>query len=303
MHDPIPRRSALVKMTAGVSALALTGVLPRPAFAAEQTAPKLKGNIHHSVCKWCYKMSLDDLCRVAKELGLGSVELLGNDAVPILKKYDLHCAMCGGVSVGPEKIGTLENAWNRPENHDALVEAYTKRIDEVAAAGFENVICFSGNRKGLSDEQGIANMVTGLRRIMSHAEGKKVTVCLEMLNSRVPVHMKGHPDYFCDRIEIAAEVCRGVASERMKILFDIYHVQIMEGDVITRIKQFAPLIAHYHTAGNPGRNEIDDTQEIHYPGIMRAIVGTGYKGHVGHEFIPTRDEVSALREGVAACDV
>jgi hydroxypyruvate isomerase len=303
MSESIPRRSALAKITGGATAFAAASLLPRISSAGETSVPKLKGNINHSVCKWCYKMSLEDLCKAATAAGLHSVELLTAEAYPTLKKYDLHCAMSSGVSVGPEKIGTLQNAWNRAENHDALVEAYTKRIDEVADAGFTNVICFSGNRRGVSDEEGIANMAAGLKRIMSHAEKRKVTVCLEMLNSRVNIFMKGHPDYFCDKIEMAADVCRRVGSERMKILFDIYHVQIMQGDVITRIKEFAPLIAHYHTAGNPGRNEIDDTQELHYPGIMRAIVETGYKGHVGHEFIPTRDEVASLRQGIEACDV
>lgn len=188
-------------------------------------------------------------------------------------------------------------------SHPECLEILRRRIDDSAVAGFPNVITFSGYRRGLSDERGLRNMVDGLKQIVPYAEKKKVTLCLEMLNSRVNIEMKGHPDYFCDRIEMAVEVCRRISSERMKILFDIYHVQIMEGDLITRIRQYHPYIAHYHTAGVPGRGELDSTQEIHYPAVMQAIIETGYQGYVGQEFIPTRDKVVALNEAVKLCDV
>src|SRR5438034_685529 len=178
-----------------------------------------------------------------------------------------------------------------------------KRIDDSADAGFPNVITFSGFRRGISDDEGMKNMVEGLKQIAGHAEKKKVTVCLEMLNSRVNLEMKGHPDYFCDKIEMAVEVCKQISSERMKVLFDIYHVQIMEGDLITRIKELHPHIGHYHTAGVPGRGELDDSQEINYPAVMKAITDTGYKAYVGQEFIPTRDKIASLNEAVKLCDV
>jgi hydroxypyruvate isomerase len=189
------------------------------------------------------------------------------------------------------------------EEHAECLKVLTERIDATAAAGFSSVITFSGFRRGLSDEVGMKNMVDGLKKIAGHAERKKVTLCLEMLNSRVATEMKGHPDYFCDDMDRSVEICKQVGSERVKVLFDIYHVQIMHGDVITRIRQYKDWIGHYHTAGVPGRNEIDDTQEINYAPIMKAIVETGYRGFVGQEFIPLRDKVTSLAEAVRICDV
>jgi hydroxypyruvate isomerase len=177
------------------------------------------------------------------------------------------------------------------------------RIDQSAAAGFEKVITFSGFRNGQSTEDATKNMVEGLKKIVGYAEKKNVTLCLEMLNSRVHIDMKGHPDYFCDNIDDAVDICKQISSERMKVLFDIYHVQIMHGDVISHIRQHHPWIAHYHTAGVPGRNEIDDTQEINYAPIMKAILETGYKGFVGQEFVPLKDKVASLSEAVKICDV
>ena len=178
-----------------------------------------------------------------------------------------------------------------------------QRIEQCAAHGVPAVITFSGFRKGLSDEQGFKNMVAGLKKIAPLAEQKKVTVVLEMLNSKVNVEMKGHPDYFCDNMDVSIDILKAVGSERVKVLFDIYHVQIMHGDVIARLRKYAPWIAHYHTAGNPGRNEIDATQEINYPPIMRAIAETKYTSYVGQEFIPVRDTVKSINEAVKLCDV
>jgi len=226
---------------------------------------------------------------------LKSVGLVAPEHWPMLKKLGLVCAM------------TPSHGFNKgfahKEEHVECLELLRRSIDRSAEAGFPNVITFSGFRRGISDEDGLRNMVEGLKQIVSHAEEKKVTLCLEMLNSRVNVEMKGHPDYFCDKIEMAVEVCRLVGSERMKVLFDIYHVQIMEGDLIKRIREFHPHIAHYHTAGVPGRGELDDTQEINYAAVMKVIAETGYTGHVGQEFIPTRNPVKSLSEAVKVCDV
>jgi hydroxypyruvate isomerase len=179
-----------------------------------------------------------------------------------------------------------------------------ERIEVCAAAGVERIITFSGFRRGLGDDEGSKNMVAGLKEIVGLAEEKKVTLCLEMLNSRVAVPMKGHPDYFCDSLERTVEICRQVGSERCKVLFDLYHVQIMHGDVITRLRAHKDYIAHIHTAGVPGRHEIDETQELNYPALMKALLEIGYTGFVGQEYIPTwPDKVAALADGVRRCDV
>jgi hydroxypyruvate isomerase len=228
-------------------------------------------------------------------MGIKSVELVPPENWPMLKKLGVICAMTPSHG--------FAKGFAHKEEHAECLDTLRKRIDDSAEAGFPSVITFSGFRRGISDEEGMKNMVDGLKQIVGHAEKKKVNLCLEMLNSRVNIEMKGHPDYFCDKIETAVEVCKRVGSERMKILFDIYHVQIMEGDLITRIKECAPFIGHYHTAGVPGRGELDNTQEINYTAVMNAIVETGYKGYVGQEFIPTRDKVASLNEAVKLCDV
>jgi len=266
--------------------------------AADAAVPAVKGRVNHSVCKWCYpKISLDDLCAAGKEFGLRSVELLNPPDFATLKKHNLTCAMVSNPVI--DGLGGIERAWNRVEHHDKLVSAYEKRIQEVADAGFTNLICFSGNRAGLDDQKGIENCALGLKRIMAAAEQAKVTIVMELLNSRV-----NHKDYQCDHTEWGVELCKAIGSERFKLLYDIYHMQIMEGDLIVRIKKFHPYIAHYHTGGVPGRNEIDETQEINYPAVMKAIVDTGFKGHVAQEFIPKReDNIASLKQGVQICDV
>ena len=269
-------------------------------LAADAATPGMKGRVNHSVCKWCYeKIPLEDLCKAGKEFGLRSVELLNPPDFTTLKKHDLVCAMVSNPVVGPERLGRIEKAWNRVEHHDRLVTAYEQRIKEVADAGFTNLICFSGNREGLDDQKGIENCALGLKRIMAAAEKAKVTIVMELLNSRV-----NHRDYQCDHTEWGVELSKAIGSERFKLLYDIYHMQIMEGDLIVRIKKFSQYIAHYHTGGVPGRNEIDDTQEINYPAVMKAIVETGYKGFVAQEFIPKReDKIASLKQGVQICDV
>jgi hydroxypyruvate isomerase len=261
-----------------------------------------KGRINQSVVQWCFKpMALEELARQAAGLGMKSVELVPPSDWHVIKKYGLTCAIASSHG--------FVKGWNHKENWDFCTESITKAVNAAADFGCPSVITFSGMRGNLpagpeGDEIGKKNFVEGIKRVLPLAEQKKVTLALEMLNSRVDIEMKGHPGYQCDTIEWAIDVCNRVGSDRLKILFDIYHVQIMQGDVIVRLKKYKDYIAHYHTAGNPGRNEIDDTQEIHYPGIMRAIAETGYKGFVGQEFIPTwNDPVAALRHAARVCDV
>ncbi len=290
-------RRDLLRGAVGGAALA---ALPAAVHAAEEkpvTAEKVvtKGRINHSVCAWCYKMPLEQLAANAAAMGLKSVELIGPDQWPVIKKHGLVCAMTGSHGIA--------KGFNIKANHEECIAAVKKSVDACSEAGFPSVICFSDNRKGIPDDVGLETTVEGLKKVIGYAEQKKVNLCLEVLNSRVDMEMKGHPDYMCDHVEFAAEVCRQIASPRMTFLFDIYHIQIMQGDIITRIKKYHEYVGHYHTAGVPGRNEIDDTQELNYPAIMRAIAETKYTGYVGQEFIPTRDPMTSLREAVKRCDV
>lgn len=263
--------------------------------AAEKALPaQLKGRIRHSVCKWCYKdVPLETLCQEANRIGLQSIELLKVADFPMLQQYGLSCAIVDGVP------GGISKGLNRLENHDKIVAFMEETIPLTAKARFPNVICFSGNRDGMSEEQGIENCVIGLKRIVPLAEKYGVTVCMELLNSRL-----NHKDYMCDRTAWGAEMCKRVGSERVKLLYDIYHMQIMEGDLIQTIRDNHQYIGHYHTGGVPGRAEIDSSQEINYPAVMEAIVATGYKGFVAQEFVPKReDKIGSLNEAVRICDV
>lgn len=280
-----------------VASASLGAMLPVPMESFHFEPHRLAGNVNHSVCKWCYpNHSLEELAAAAGKLGLHSIELLEPADWPILAKHDLVCAMSNGYTA--EGYHPLTDGFNRVEHHEWLVPGYLQRIEEVANAGYPSVICFSGNRDGLDDEQGLENCVIGIQRIVAAAEKHKVTICMELLNSKV-----NHKDYQCDHTSWGVELCKRVGSERFKLLYDIYHMQIMEGDVIRTIRDNADYIAHYHTGGNPGRNEIDETQELNYPAIMKAIVETGYKGYVGQEFIPTRDPLTSLQEAIVLCDV
>lgn len=295
MNNDSSRRSAIKKMTAITTAAMLGNSLQARLSAAELAIDKqLKGRINHSVCRWCYKgISLEDLCKAAKNIGIASIELLHPDEWPVLKKYGLTCALPRAADMG------IEKGFNDPQYHDALVKGYEEVIPKVAASGFNQIICFSGNRNGLDDEQGIRNCVVGLKRLMPIAEKNKVTVVMELLNSKV-----NHKDYQCDHTAWGATLVDKIGSERFKLLYDIYHMQIMEGDVIATIKKYNNYISHYHTAGVPGRHEIDETQELYYPAIMKAILETGYKGYIAQEFIPKReDKIASLRQGVQICDV
>ncbi len=294
MKTTVTRRSALSTLVATGAVASTAASLGRRLFAAEAAAPAARGRINHSVCKWCYpKIALDDLCVAGKEFGLRSVELLETKDFPTLKKHGLHCAMVSGV---PGGIGA---GLNQLENHDRIVEFYERTAPLVAAAGFQNIICFSGNRKGMNEETGWKNCAIGLQRLMPICEKHKVVAVMELLNSRVD-----HADYMCDKSAWGVELCRRVGSGHFKLLYDIYHMQIMEGDLIATIRRDHQYFAHYHTGGVPGRNEIDETQEIHYPAVMKAIAETGFKGFVAQEFIPKReDKIASLRQGVRICDV
>ena len=291
MEHRISRRTVLRNVVAGGAVTAAASLSMTPAAA---TAASLKGRIKQSVCRWCYrKVPLEELCKAAKQMGLLSIELMGEADWPTLKKHGLTCAMANakGISIG--------KGFNRIENHDGLIEIYEDLIPKAAEAGLPNVICMSGNRAGLDDEEGLENCALGLKRLMSLAEGKKVNVVMELLNSKV-----NHKDYQCDHTAWGAELCRRVGSERMKLLYDIYHMQIMEGDIISTIEENIQYIAHFHTGGVPGRAEIDETQEIYYPAVMKAIANTDFDGYVGQEFIPKGPEpLESLRNAVQLCDV
>lgn len=295
MSQKTSRRTAIMKI-AGSAAVAAAGVsLTHRLEAAEAVLEgNLKGKVNHSVCRWCYSsIPLEDLCKAAKNIGLASIELTGPEEWPVLKKYGLTSAMPWGAGKG------ITEGFNNPALHDELVKSYTDIIPKVAAAGLNQIICFSGNRNGLDDEKGIENCAIGLKRLMPIAEKYKVTMSMELLNSKVD-----HHDYQCDHTAWGAALCEKIGSENFKLLYDIYHMQIMEGDVIATIRKFNKYISHYHTGGVPGRNEIDETQELNYPAIMKAIVETGFKGFVAQEFIPKReDKIASLKQGVTICDV
>ncbi|MBT8292469.1 MAG: TIM barrel protein [Eudoraea sp.] len=255
---------------------------------------KFKGNINHSVCRWCYsKIPMEDFLQNLNELGITAMDLTGPDDWPLMKKYGIHASMCWGAGFG------IEKGWNDPQLHEELVKDYLQMIPKVAEAGYTNLICFSGNRRGMDDSIGLKNCVDGLKQIIPIAEKHGVVIQMELLNSKVD-----HKDYMCDHVEWGVALCKELNSENFKLLYDIYHMQIMEGDIIRTIRDYHEYFGHYHTGGNPGRHEINETQELYYPAIMKAIVETGFKGHVAQEFIPSwEDKIAALKEGVTICDV
>src|SRR5579859_6505984 len=256
---PLPTRRNV--LTTALGATAASMLTPTPSPVGDDSDWKITtGRINQSVVRWCFdSIGVETLCRGAAAMGLKSVELIDPKYWPILKKHGLVCAISSSHG--------FVKGWNHLENHDYCAAVITKSIDATSEAGFPNVITFSGMRQGIDEAEGFKNTVDGLKKVIGYAEKKKVTLAFEVLNSRVNVTMKGHPDYQGDRLEWAVELCNRIGSERMKILFDIYHIQIMEGDVITRIRQYKDYIAHYHTAGVPGRYELDDQQEINYPPI------------------------------------
>jgi hydroxypyruvate isomerase len=281
------RRDAITRL-GGTMALGAASI----DVEAMRRAIRGSGRLKQSVCRWCYdKIPLDTLCKAATEIGLQSVELLDEGEWAVAKRHGLTCAVANGPS-------DISLGFNRPSEHDRLVRESERLLPLVAAAGLPNMIVFSGNRAGMSDGEGLQNCVQGLQRITPLAERLGVTVIMELLNSRVD-----HKDYMCDRTPWGAELVRRVGSPRFKLLYDIYHMQIMEGDVMRTIKDNWDAIGHFHTGGVPGRNEIDETQELAYPTITRAIADKGYTGFIGQEFIPRRDPLTSLAQGVKICDV
>jgi hydroxypyruvate isomerase len=295
MNSSQMSRRSLIRNTsvlaAGALAARLTGRAAGAVDLDKVETVATKGRIKQSVSQWCYgKWSLDELCQVSQKLGLKAIDLLGPNDFATVKKYGLVVSM---VNTHPLTDGLAEKKF-----HEACLAKLREAIDATSAAGFPNVISFPGNRRGIPDDVGIENSVEALKKIAGYAEKKNVTICLEYLNSKV-----NHKDYMFDKMAWGVEVCKRVGSDRVKILYDIYHAQIMEGDIIRTIRDYHQYIGHYHTGGNPGRNEIDDTQELYYPAIMRAIVESGFKGYVAHEFIPKRDPLESLTYAARICDV
>jgi len=278
-------RRTFVQAGAGLGAAVLS--------QASQVKPvQRKGKLKQSACRWCYtKVPIEDFAKESARLGLRSIDLAGPAEWPVLRKHDLIPTMISGGT-------TIPDGFNRKENHAGIEERFREAVRQAVEFGAPSLIVFSGNRKGMSDEEGLENCLVGLKRVMPMAEDKGLLVCMELLNSKV-----NHPDYMCDRTKWGVELTKRVGSPRFKLLYDIYHMQIMEGDVIRTMRENAQYIGHLHTGGNPGRNEIDDTQELNYRAIAKAAVEMGFDGYYAHEFIPKRDPLVSLAEAVELCDV
>jgi hydroxypyruvate isomerase len=293
------RRDAIKSLAAGSLAIASAPIFSSFNIPEDKNKKmKLKGNINHSVCQWTYNfISLEELCVEVKKIGIGAIDLIAPKDWPMLKKYGLYSSMCyiaGKVS--------LTDGWASKTFHPQLIKDYTETIPLVAAAGYKNLICFSGSRRGMDDETGLNNCVEGLKQIIGLAEKNGVIIQMELLNSKVD-----HKDYMCDKTPWGVELCKRLGSSNFKLLYDIYHMQIDEGDVIRTIRDHNQYIGHYHTAGVPGRHEINESQELYYPAIMDAIVKTGFKDYVAQEFIPTGktndEKIAALKDAIRRCDV
>ena len=295
-------RRQFLAMSARSVAFAAMAASMQQRLQAEDEAAGGKTGVKHSVCKWCYsKNSIEEIATAGKQFGLVSIELLDPADIVTAQKHGLTCGLVNfarGETDAGVTVGGIQKAWNRLEHHDALVAAYSKLIEQTKELGLDNIICFSGNREGMDEEEGKANCATGLKRILPLAEKNGVTITMELLNSF------DHKDYMCDKTAWGTSLCDMIGSEQFKLLYDIYHMQIMEGNVIKRIKDNHQYFSHYHTGGVPGRHEIDDTQELNYPAIIRAIEETGYSAFLGQEFIPAReDKLASLKQGVEICTV
>jgi hydroxypyruvate isomerase len=286
-----------------IKSMAMAGVgmaASKNVFAAAESNNEsfaFKGNINHSVCSWTYNfLSIEEMCNVVKKIGFAAIDLVGPKDWNILKKYNVDSSMCNGAEI------SLTEGFNDTQYHNTLIKNYTEHINLVADAGYKNLICFSGNKKNITNDEGLKNCAEGLKKILSLAEKRGVTIQMELFNSKVD-----HKDYMCDNSNWGIELCKKIGSPNFKLLYDIYHMQINEGDVIRTIQNNHQYFGHYHTAGVPGRHEIDDTQELFYPAIMKAIVATGYKGYVAQEFIPTgitnEAKIKALKKAIKICDV
>jgi hydroxypyruvate isomerase len=288
----ISRRSMIRQVASGVAAPSL-GALPALSSAVELQSTQRNGRIRQSVSRWCYeKIPLEELCEKGAAIGLKAIDLLNEDEWDVPRRYGLVCSM--GYGGG----GEIRSGMNRVENHGKIEEAFRKSIPRAAKLGVANVITFSGNRGGMSDEEGAKNTIAGLNRVKKIAEDHGVTICMELLNSKVD-----HKDYMCNHTEWGVRVMEAVNSPRVKLLYDIYHMQIMEGDLIRTINENIEWLGHFHTGGVPGRHELDNTQEVNWVGVMRAIAGAKYTGYVAHEFIPAREPMRSLQEAVELCEV
>ena len=285
----LSRRSLLKTVASG----ATLASLPSSTWPGSDAPLQRKGNIRQSVSRWCYqKIPLEQLCAYAAEIGLKGIDLLNPDEFEVPPRYGLVC--CMGYAGG----GEIGSAMNRIENHARIEEGFRKYIPLARKAGVVNVITFSGNRGGMSDEEGAKNTILGLNRVKKIAEDHGVTICIELLNSKVD-----HHDYMCDHTAWGVEVVQAVNSPRVKLLYDIYHMQIMEGDLVHTIQKNIAWIGHFHTGGVPGRHELDGTQEVEWDGVMRGIAASDFHGYVAHEFVPARDPLASLRQAVDLCDV
>jgi hydroxypyruvate isomerase len=290
------RREVVKNIFLSSTALAAAPALSL-AGSPSYTNHKFKGNINHSVCYWTYNfLPLDELCTTVKKIGFSAIDLVGPKDWPTLKKYDIYSSMCNGAELN------LVDGWNHKEFHSALIKSYTDHINYVSDAGYKNLICFSGNRRGMDDETGLTNCVEGLKQILSLAEKRGIIIQMELLNSKV-----NHKDYMCDKTPWGVELCKRLGSPNFKLLYDIYHMQIDEGDVIRTIQDNHQYFGHYHTGGVPGRHVIDESQELYYPAIMKAIVATGFKDYVAQEFTSAKteknDKIGELKKAVLICDV
>ena len=288
------KRRKFIASTLAVSAGTIAHLEALPVTNFSQKSSELKNNIHHSACHWCYEdIPMEELLQHFNTLGIKAMDLVGPEEWPLLKKYNIHASMCWGAELG------LTDGWCDPKFHAQLIKNYSEMIPKVAEAGYTNLICFSGNRRGMDDSVGLQNCANGLKQILPLAEKHNVIIHMELLNSKID-----HADYMCDHTSWGVELCEKLNSSHFKLLYDIYHMQIMEGDIIRNIQDYHQYIGHYHTGGNPGRHEIDETQELFYPAIMKAILKTGYKGYVAQEFVPTWDDpIASLKQAITICDV
>lgn len=286
------KRRDFIESTAA-SALGLTVYPSKMTTALKNKKFELKNNINHSVCRWCFEdIPLELFLQTLNNLGIKNLDLVGPKDWPLLQKYGINSSMCNGAELN------LTDGWNDPNYHDQLIKNYTEMIPKVAENGYKNLICFSGNRRGMTDIEGLVNCVIGLKQILPLAEKHGVIIQMELFNEQ------NHPDYMADNSNWGINLCDALGSENFRLLFDIYHMQIQEGDIINTIKDKHQYFGHYHTAGVPGRHEIDETQELYYPAIMRAILEVGYEGFVAQEFIPTKENhLEALKEAFLICDV
>lgn len=297
MNENFDRRTAIKGILAGAVALGIPSefsALATPKAEKNNLMKNLKGNINHSVARWCYSdIDIETLCVEAKKIGITGIDLVGPKDWPILQKHGLISTMCNGAEIN------LVDGFNDLKFHETLIKNYSEMIPLVAKAGYKNLICFSGSRRGKTDEEGWNNCIIGLQKLIPLAKKYNITLVMELLNSKID-----HKDYQCDRTEWGVTLAKRLNSENFKLLFDIYHMQIDEGDIIRNIRDNHHYITHFHTAGVPGRNEIDATQELNYPAIMKAIAATGFKGFVGQEFIPKNpNKLASLQQAITICDI